>query len=67
MPRCRAAGRDLSNAGPHREECGADTAGKEGEKGEEEDSQASELDPFEMPDPADILSKMEKDLFKKVI
>ena len=56
----------LRSAGPPREERGADAAGEEGEQ-EEEDSQASELDPFEMLDPVDILSKMEKDFYKKVM
>ena len=37
------------------------------EEGKEEGSQASELNPFEMLDPVDILSKMEKDFYEQVM
>ena len=37
------------------------------EEGKEEGSQASELNPFEMLDPVDIHSKMEKDFYEQVM
>ena len=45
----------------------AATAGEEdGEEKEEEDSQDSALDPYELLEPVDILSKLPKNFFEQV-
>ena len=58
--------RYLRSQGPPKEKATATAGEDDGEEEEGEDSQDSALDPYELLDPVDILSKLPKNFFEQV-
>ena len=55
----------LRSAGPPKEARAAED-GADGDEDEEEDSQEADLDPYELMDPVEIISKLPKNFYEQV-